>query len=202
MGAWHGMTTNLEPTHLFGQQSTMRDAIVAALTLDTFNRHADKVAMANIAQLVNCIQSLFLADGEKFLVTPTWHAFAMYAPHQAAASLRTLISTPGAAWTDSDGNARSLQAIDGSASLRDRRLTLTVTNRHMAQPAAAEIVVRGATVRSARATTLRSRDVHDHNTFERPDVVKPQAAMVALSGPVLTYEFPAASVTRLDLELG
>ena len=200
-GAWHSMTTNVEPYHLFGQQSTVRDALVAGLTLDTFNRHADKVAMANIAQLVNCIQSLFLADGDKFLVTPTYHVFAMYAPHQGATSLRTEFSAPGAAWTDGDGNANSLQTLDGSALMQGRTLTLTVTNRHIAEAQAVDIAVRGASVRSARATTLRSRDVHDHNTFERPDAVRPVTADVAATGTTFAYEFPAASVTRLDLEL-
>ena len=66
------------PNHLLGQQNTMRDALVAGLTFDTFHRHADKVAMANIAQLVNCLQSLFLADGDKFVTTPTYHVFDLY----------------------------------------------------------------------------------------------------------------------------
>jgi alpha-L-arabinofuranosidase len=80
-------------------------------------------------------------------------------------------------------------------------LTLTVTNRHIARPVAAGIVVRGASIRSSRATTLLSGDVHDHNTFDRPAVVRPQTANVTLAGPVPVYEFPAASVTRLDIEL-
>ena len=66
----------------------LRDALVAALTLDTFNRHADKVDMANIAQLVNNLHSLFLADGDRFVATPNFHVFAMYRPHQGAKSVR------------------------------------------------------------------------------------------------------------------
>ena len=85
--------------------------------------------------------------------------------------------------------------------MHERTLTLTVTNRHIAEAQAVDIAVRGASVRSARATTLRSRDVHDHNTFERPDAVRPVTADVAASGTTFAYEFPAASVTRLDLEL-
>ncbi len=64
-GAWHRPGTEVHPTHLFGQMSTLRDALLAALTLDTFQRHADKVAMANVAQLVNCLHSLFLAHEEQ-----------------------------------------------------------------------------------------------------------------------------------------
>ena len=80
-GAWHKPGTEVDPAHLFGQQSTMRDALVAGLTLDTFHRHADKVAMANVAQLVNCLQSLFLAHDDRFIATPTFHVFEMYAAH-------------------------------------------------------------------------------------------------------------------------
>ena len=73
---------------------TLRDALVAALTLDTFNRHADKVDMANIAQLVNNLHSLFLADGDRFVATPTFHVYAMYRPHHGAKSVRLEVQAP------------------------------------------------------------------------------------------------------------
>ena len=93
-GAWYKPGTEVRPTHQLGQQNTIRDAVLAGLTLDTFNRHADKVGMAAIAQLVNCLQSLFLADGNRFIVTPTYHVFAMHAAHQGSDSVRTLVSAP------------------------------------------------------------------------------------------------------------
>ena len=74
--------------HLFEQMGCLRDALVAASTLDTFNRHADKVDMANIAQLVNNLHSLFLADGDKFVATPNFHVFEMYRPHQGGRAVR------------------------------------------------------------------------------------------------------------------
>ncbi len=80
-GAWFKQGTEVDPAHLFGQQSTVRDALVSALTLDTFHRHADKVVMANVAQLVNCLQSLFLADEDRFVATPVFHVFEMYGAH-------------------------------------------------------------------------------------------------------------------------
>ncbi len=202
-GAWHKMTTNLAPAHLFGQQSTIRDALVAGLTLDTFNRHADKVAMANIAQLVNCIQSLFLAHEDQFLVTPTYHVFAMYAAHQGATAVRTVTSAPGVTWTDGQKVQRSLWGLNGSASLKGGALTLTVTNPHLTEPREAEIAVRGAALRSVAATTLAAHDVHDHNTFEAPRTVLPAAPQqVAATTSPLVYRFPAASVTKLELTLG
>ena len=202
-GAWHKMTTNVDPTHLFGQQSTIRDALVAGLTLDTFNRHADKVAMANIAQLVNCIQSLFLTREDQFLLTPTYHVFAMYAAHQGARAVRLVLSAPAVSWTNGQQQERSLWGLNGSASVKGDVLTLTVTNPHLTEPREAEIAVRGATVRSATAVTLAARDVHDHNTFEAPRTVVPTAAQaIAVGISPLVYHFPAASVTKLEIAVG
>jgi alpha-N-arabinofuranosidase len=200
-GAWHRMTTNVDPAHLFGQQSTIRDALVAGLTLDTFNRHADKVAMANIAQLVNCIQSLFLADEDQFLLTPTYHVFAMYAAHQGARGVRVVTSAPTVHWRDGEERDRSLWGLSGSASVRDDKLTLTVTNSHLTEPRETEIAVRGATVGTVTATTLAARDVHDHNTFEEPDTVVPTTATARVVSSPFVYRFPAASVTKLAIAL-
>jgi alpha-N-arabinofuranosidase len=210
-GAWHKMTTNLEPQHLFGQQSTIRDALVAGLTLDTFNRHADKVAMANLAQLINCIHSLFLADGPKFVKTPTYHVFAMYSSHQGGQGVRTVVSAPGVHWTGAQDAARSLWGLNGSASLAaggraggpaGRQLTLTVTNPHLTEPRETEVAVRGGSIRSATATTLAARSVHDVNTFDQPDLITPTRANVRASGGAFSYTFAAASVTKLEISLG
>src|SRR5262249_32967076 len=94
-GAWHRPGSEVHPTHLFGQTSTLRAALLAALTLDPFHRHADKVAMANVAQLVNCLHSLFLAHEDRFVATPNFHVFEMYGAHAGGQSLRTLVSAPG-----------------------------------------------------------------------------------------------------------
>jgi alpha-N-arabinofuranosidase len=77
-GAWHAAAADMPANYLWAYPGSLRDALVAALTLDTFNRHADKIAMANVAQLVNTIHSLFLAREDKFTVTPNYHVFAMY----------------------------------------------------------------------------------------------------------------------------
>ena len=80
-GAWYGKGTEIGPQYNLSQQSTMRDALLTGITLDIFQRHADKVAVANVAQSINCIHSLMLAKGDKFTVTPTFHVFQMYLPH-------------------------------------------------------------------------------------------------------------------------
>ena len=200
-GAWHSTAPLVDASHLFESQSTMRDALVAGLTLDTFNRHADKVAMANVAQLVNCIQSVFFTHGDKLVLTPVYHVFAMYADHQGGRSVRTLWSAPQVSWTGTKGEVQELWGLNGSASLRDRALTLSVTNPSLDAARAAEIAVRGGTIASVRATTLAARSVHDVNSFDHPDVIRPTSADVALRGPVLTYAFPPASVTKLEMTL-
>jgi len=200
-GAWYRPGTEAANTHLLGQQSTIRDAVLAGLTLDTFNRHAEKIGAANIAQLVNCLQSLFLAHEDKFVLTPTYHVFDMYSAHQKSKSLRTMVSSPPAVYTR-NGKPATMRALNGSASLQDRRLTLTVTNGDLRSAREAEIALRGATVKGVSGMTLTASDVHTHNSFEDPRNIEPRAIEVTKVANPLLYTFPPASVTRLDLVLG
>lgn len=202
-GAWHASAPVADPSHLFESQSTIRDALVAGLTLDTFQRHADKVAMANVAQLINCIQSVFLAHEDQFTVTPVYHVFAMYAAHQGAQSVRAEFSAPPVAWTEKDGKRSTLWGLNGSASVRGKVVTLTVTNSSMTEARETEVAVRGgAPVRAVRATTLAAAGVHDVNTFAHPDTVRPSAPRdVAVGASPLVYAFPPASVTKLEIAL-
>ena len=93
-GSWHPEGTEINKRHLYEQMGTLRDALVAALSLDTFNRHAEKVDMANVAQLINNLHSLFLADGDRFVATPTFHVYTMYRPHQGAKGVRLAVEAP------------------------------------------------------------------------------------------------------------
>jgi alpha-N-arabinofuranosidase len=199
-GAWYAPGTPPFSAALLGQQSTMRDAVLASSTLDTFHRHADKVAMANVAQLDNCLQSLFLAHEDKFCVTPTYHVFAMYAAHQGAQSLRTVLSAPSVRYSR-NSQAATLAGLSGSASIVGKRLTLTVTNPSLDQTREAEIVLRGAPIANVRVITLAANDVHAHNTFEDPKAVEPREAALAAKGPLLVHRFPPASVTKIELDL-
>jgi alpha-N-arabinofuranosidase len=200
-GAWHRPGTEVDPTHLFGQQSTIRNAVLAGLSLDVFNRHVDKVAMANVAQLVNNLHSLFFAHEDRFAVTPTYHVFDMYQVHQGARSVRVeFAGTP----LSHAGRARtlSLPALSGSASVRDRRLTLTVTNLDAGQPREASIDLRGVKPTAAAATTLTAATLDEVNTFDAPDRVRPKDGRVTLPREgSLTCVFPPASVTRLQFDL-
>jgi alpha-N-arabinofuranosidase len=199
-GAWYATGTEPFAEAVIGQQNTMRDAILAGLTLDIFNRHADKVAMANVAQLVNCLQSLFLAHEDKFCVTPTYHVFDMYAAHQGAQAVRAVFSAPEASYVRNTQPA-ALAGLAGSASLHGKELTLTDTNPSLDQPREAEIALRGGTAVSAEAVTLAAADVHAHNSFEQPRAVAPATQAVPVRGALVTYRFPPASVTKLAIRL-
>src|SRR5258708_8285007 len=114
-GSWYASGTEPFAEGLIGKQNTMRDAVLAGLTLDTFNRHADKVAMAAVAQLVNCLQSLFMAHEDKFCVTPTYHVFDLYAAHQGARSVRTLVASPANSY-NRNGMPAPIRDLNDSAS--------------------------------------------------------------------------------------
>ncbi|MFN7994513.1 MAG: alpha-L-arabinofuranosidase C-terminal domain-containing protein [Bryobacteraceae bacterium] len=199
-GAWYAPGTEPFAEALLGQQSTLRDAVLAGLTLDTFNRHADKVGMAAVAQLVNNLQALFFAHEDKFCVTPTYHVFDMYAAHQGAQSLRTLAAAPSISYRRYSG-AGSLTGLYSSASVRDKRLTLTVTNPSLDQARETEITIGGASAASGKAITLAASDVHAHNSFENPRAVEPKPGPAQASGSRFTYSFPPASVTKLEIAL-
>ena len=200
-GAWHRPGTAVDPSHLFGQQSTMRDALIAGLTLDTFHRHADKVAMANVAQLINCLHSLFLAHEDRFVATPTFHVFEQYASHVGGQSVRTMCSAPRIAYQRVTGNG-AFWGLGGSATVKDRVLTLTVVNPHVSEPREAEIALRGATAVSAKATVIAAPDIHAHNTFAEPEMVRARDAPVsAPRDGALVHRFAAASVTKITIQL-
>jgi len=197
-GSWHAPGTELKPEHLLGQQNTMRDAILAALTLDIFNRQSDKVVMGNIAQLVNCLQSLFLADGDKFLLTPTYHVFEMFTPHIGAQAIRAVFAAPNISY-DRNGKTASFWGLQGSASRKGKTVTLTVTNPHPTETRETEINLRGAKIQSIQANILSGKDIYAHNTFENPANVKPRIESVKT---VNNFRFPPASVTQLQIALG
>jgi alpha-N-arabinofuranosidase len=196
-GAWHKTDPNIAPGYLFAYYPTLRDALVSALTLDIFNRNADKVAMANDAQLVNNINTLFLAAGDRFTVTPIYHVFDMYSSHQGGTAVRTVISAPPVSHPGMHGTL----GLAGSCSLQENRAVLTIVNPDVENPQETEINIRGRRIAKSRATVLSSTDMHAHNTFEQPNAIEPKEDPSAVSGSPLNYRFAAASVTRLELDL-
>ncbi len=199
-GPWYRPGSEATPGDQLEQIPTLRDAVFSGMTLDIFNRHPEKVAMANCAQLINCLNSLYLAHEDKFCVTPVGHVFAMYAAHQGGTGLRTVFSVPNITY-DRDSKPASFWGLKGSASLHDKQLVLTVVNPNVSAAREAEIGIRGASIHSGSVTVLTHSDIHAHNSFEQRNVVSPQTKTLEARGRVLTYAFPPASVTKLALTL-
>jgi alpha-N-arabinofuranosidase len=143
---------------------------------------------------------LYLAHEDRFVVTPVGYVFSLYASHQGGQALRSIFSAPTIDY-DRDGKPASFWGLKGSASLREKDLTLTVVNPHVSQARETEIGVRGASLKSGSATTLTHSDIHARNTFDHRDVVIPQTKGVDIKSQTLNYTFPPASVTKLALTL-
>lgn len=195
-GAWHDTDPSINPAFLWAYWPTLRDALVSGITLDIFNRHADKVTMANAAQMVNNIHSSFVANGDRFTVTPIYHVFRMYGAHAGNTALRSIFETT--ARTVAEG--KQLSDLSGSASVRDKRVVLTVVNPSIREAQDTEINVRGVQIKTASATVLTASDIHAHNTFDSPNAVEPSENNLN-AGSSLVYQFAPASVTRLTLDL-
>jgi alpha-N-arabinofuranosidase len=191
-GAWHKAGSEVAPHHLFGQIGTVRDALIAGLTLDIFHRHADKVSMACVAQLVNCIHSLFIAHEDKMLRTPNYHVFDMYKEHQNGTAVRAVFAAP---------MRGKLPGLDGSASVQGTRLALTCTNTDEAAGRPVTVKLEGGTAKTVTAVALSGKP-QAHNTFAQPELVKPVAMKAEVRGGAVVFEMPAASVARVMVELG
>jgi len=199
-GPWYKPGTEYSPEQLLGQQITVRDAVMTAISLDTFNRHADKVGMAACAQLVNNLNALFLTHGDKFTTTPNFNVFEMYAAHQGATAVHAEFSAPEVHY-DRDGKPAGFWGLKGSASLKGKTLTLTAVNPDVSEPREAEIVLRGAQAASAHAWVLSDSDIHAHNTFENPDRVQTRNADVEVRQGTLRFTYPPASVVKIEVQL-
>ena len=200
-GCWHPDGSGpSRGGNLFEQQSTMRDAIVAALTLNIFNNHCDKVVMTNIAQLVNNLHSLFLAAGDRCLRTPNYDVYHMFKGHQGAAAVRTLCDAEEIEYTDENGNSAEVPSLSCSASLRGRALTITFANLRYGDSAQVRLGLHGGAAfgDSAKMAVLQAADPHDHNTFEAPDRVRAVWSEVPES-PRSPIELPPASVVMVEV---
>ncbi len=205
-GAWHSQDADVPPAYLYAYAGTLRDALISGLNLDTFQRHADKVAMANPAQLINTIHSLFLAYEDKFIVTPNYHVFEMYMPHAGATAVRAEFASPQVSFSRFDSQKKETKAnlwgLNGSASVNGKTVTLTAVNPDVKNTHETEINILGAKIIAANARVLSSSDIHAHNSFENPNGLMPRDETVSVgANGRLIYNFAPASVTRLTLTI-
>jgi alpha-N-arabinofuranosidase len=194
-GTWYDVEPGTNGGFLY-QQNTLRDAIVAALNLHIFHAHADRVTMANIAQIINVLQSVILTDKEKMIVTPTYHVFEMFNVHQDARLLPTNLVTP-----DYVVGQNQIPAVSASASrAKSGKIHLSFANCDPNLPATVECTLTGATAKSAAGRILTAPAMNTHNTFAAPAAIKPAPFTGATwSGHTLTVALPAKSVVILEV---
>ena len=197
-GCWHQEGTGpSKGKNLFEQQSNLRDAVVAALTLNLFNNRCDVVGMSNVAQLCNNLHTLYLASGEHFLETPTYFVYDLFKAHQGARQLETLVDC-GCAGPD-DGEAPLCQVSASASQAQDGSVTLTLANLSVTDSADVRLdALGGALTGTAEISTLCAADPHTCNTFENPHAVRPvRESRPFASGD--TIRLPAASVVSVHI---
>lgn len=196
-GTWYNVEPGTNPGFLY-QQNTQRDALVASATLDIFHRHCDRVQMANIAQTINVLQAMILTEGEKMLLTPTYHVFDMYKVHQGASLLDMQLRSD---LYEMDGD--SIPQISATASKKDDgTIHIGLSNMSHNKEAVIPMELRGIErLGAVSGTILVTSDANSHNTFDQPNNVAPQTFQgFQLTEGVLTATLPPMSVVVLEVK--
>jgi alpha-N-arabinofuranosidase len=194
-GGWYNVEPGTNPGFLY-QQNTMRDAMIAGVTLNIFNNHAERVRIANLAQTINVLQAVILTNEEKLLITPTYHVMEMYNVHQDATLLPLDLKS-----NDYQFEGKKLPAVSVSASRDSNGLThISFVNIDVKNPQELTIDLQGSKFTSVTGRILTSTKFQDHNTFEAPDKVKPEVFKGATLGTNLKVKLPPFSVVVLELK--
>ena len=194
-GAWYAPLPDSNPGFL-AQQNSLRDAILAALNLNIFARHADRVRGANIAQMINVLQAMILTDKEKMVLTPTYYVFRMYVPFQDATFVPVAFD-PGS-YTQGDTTLPRADAI--AAKGKDGKLWVEVTNVDPTKSVEVEFNLPGLSAKSAAGETLTAPKVDSINTFDSPNTVIPMPIAAKAQGGKLTLTLEPKSVTVVSVE--
>jgi alpha-N-arabinofuranosidase len=194
-GTWYDTEPGKNMGALY-QQNTIRDAVAAAINLNIFNKHADRVQMANIAQMVNVLQAMVLTDNEKMVLTPTYYVFKMYKVHQGATLIPTDLSTP-----EYKMDQASVPSLSASASRdKDGKLHLSIVNLDPNRPAEITTQIAGATATTITGEVLTAPMMNAMNTFDDPNAVKPAPFDgYKIQGSQVTLSIPPKSVVVLEL---
>lgn len=194
-GGWYESEPGTNPAFLY-QQNTMRDAMIAGVTLNIFNNHCDRVRMANLAQLVNVLQAVILTNKQKIILTPTYHVMEMYNVHQNAVMIPVSLEN----MTYREGND-SLPAISVSASKDMNGIThISLVNIDPVKSNRVRMSWKGSVLKLDKASILQSAKIQDYNSFDEPDKIKPVIFQGALMKEnELQVLMPPASVVVLTL---
>jgi len=196
-GTWFKVEPGTNPGFLY-QQNTVRDALVAGITLNIFNKHCDRVKLACIAQMINVLQSVILTDGEKMIKTPTYHVFHMYRHHQGAELLDSSIC--GIEETGVEDGYK-VPEITESVSRKDGIITITLSNQSLTDSKDIEVLfAEKKNFEVVEASIVSGSDPHDYNTFEDPDKVVEKKFEDYTTENGLKMTIPAASVVEIRLK--
>ncbi len=198
-GTWWDEEPGTTPGHLY-QQNTLRDAMVAALSLNTFHNLTERVKMTNIAQIANVLQSMVLTRGDSMVLTPTYHVFRMYTPHQDARLVPLSVNSPIRKARD----GRPVPIVSATASEKDGVLTISLVNTDLTEPQEIEIPLTNIGIKAGKVSVsgeiLTASDVHAFNDFGHPVSVRPEPFDKAkLNKDMLTLTLPAKSIVTLSL---
>jgi alpha-N-arabinofuranosidase len=195
-GTWYNVEPGTNPGFLY-QQNTLRDALVAAINLNIFNNHCDRVKMANIAQTVNVLQAMILTKDEKMILTPSFYVFEMYKVHHDAALIPLNLSCEDYVFEE-----KKIPALNASASKDKNGLThITIAHVNPNKQIEVTIDVRGMKVASVNGKILTAKELNAHNTFENPEIVTTQDFKdFKISGNSLIIKLPAKSVVMLEVK--
>ena len=195
-GGWYDVEPGTNPGFLY-QQNTIRDAMIAGMTLNIFNNHADRLRVANLAQCVNVLQAVILTDKEKMILTPTYHVMEMYNVHQDATLIPVSVNSPNFVYgTD------SIPAVTVSASKDKNGLVhVSLTNIDPSKTTDINLDLDGTVFKTVTGRILSSPRLQDYNSFTNPDKIKPLAFSGAgLKAGTLQVKMPPASVVVLELK--
>lgn len=194
-GNWFNVEKETNPGFLY-QQNTMRDALAASINLNVFNNHADRVKMANIAQMVNVLQSVILTQDDKMLLTPTYYIFKMYAVHQDALLVPSYLKTE-----DYEYNGDKIPAISSSASIKEGVVSITLSNAHAVKAVTMDIDLAGKTYKSINGKIITSKNIGDFNDFDKPETVTlADFKEATIKNGKVTVTLPAHSIVLLQLK--
>ncbi len=194
-GTWYDVEPGSNPGFLY-QQNTLRDALVAGLHLNLFNNHCHRVRMANIAQTINVLQAMILTEGDKMVVTPTYHVFEMYKGHQDATLLPVEVEAGSYSF-----NSEQIPALSASASRHpDGYVTLSLCHFDPHQERELSCELRGMRASEVRGRVLTAAAMNAHNTFSEPDQVRPAPFdAVRLDDKGVVAVLPPKSVVVLEI---
>lgn len=190
-GGWYDVEPGTNPGFLY-QQNTVRDALIAGITLNIFNKHSDRVKMACLAQMVNVLQAVLLTEGDKMVKTPTYHVMHMYRHHQDGDLLDSCLTGVKNVGTQED----TVPMLTESVSVKDGIITVTVANLSAEEAENVELKLEEDGYRVVEAKIVSGEDIHSFNTFERPELVV-EKPLMGMEGMTMTV--PAASVVELRL---